>query len=720
MSFRRFFMLAFSLILFLTFISVTNTAASNESTVQGEIILLPAADTFIGSSNILTWIGHKRISERYANFGDNQGLSVIRGRQVGTGEFIDWRSTLIRFDLSAIPASANIKEAKLFLYHYSVWTDFINIHRMKKDWGEMTATWYQPFDDSVSWWDGWQGDINFEKKASDTRWVGDINTWVSFDITKDVKSFLAGTTNYGWYLESAYATGTSTTSVSFYSRHALQEEVRPYLKLVLGDNLTVILVPNVIGMTLNNALTAIATSGLNSGTVIYQISAVEPEGNVIGQNPSAGISVAAASSIHLIVAKKPDIGKTVPDVRGLSLEAGRAAINAINLKIGSVTYQYSAAVPDGFIISQSPEAGTTVFEETLISLEVCQWPKMVSVPDMVGRSSGEADGMIRSLGLVSAIDEQYNDTVSRDFVISQHPMPGTSMAEGSTVNLLISLGPQHSLKVNITSHIDGEAVTGNHVMIQGELLNAKQKEVGVIVNGILAILNGGQFVANHVPLNEGQNLIKVIATDAMGNHAETSITVNATPNINYITVIPDQKAGTAPHDLTLILDASFDVLGDSILVNHTCDGPGAVEYLEITKLSYKIRIPQVGIYYFTFDVTDETGTSYRDKLAVEVLDVAKIDEMLKTKWEIQKEAFKNGNVDTALLHYPESKREIFRQAFTLKKEEIAANMSLRDELNLVYIGDGIAEYENVVYEPDGIYSYPVLFIKDEDGTWKIQ
>ena len=47
-------------------------------------------------------------------------------------------------------------------------------------------------------------------------------------------------------------------------------------------------------------------------------------------------------------------------------------------------------------------------------------------------------------------------------------------------------------------------------------------------------------------------------------------------------------------------------------------------------------------------------------------------------------------------------------------------MSLRDELNLVYIGDGIAEYENVVYEPDGIYSYPVLFIKDEDGTWKIQ
>ena len=80
----------------------------------------------------------------------------------------------------------------------------------------------------------------------------------------------------------------------------------------------------------------------------------------------------------------------------------------------------------------------------------------------------------------------------------------------------------------------------------------------------------------------------------------------------------------------------------------------------------------------------------------------------------------SGNVETALAYFPEQYRDGLREAFTFMIDKIVVNLSLPDELNLIDILDNFAKYENTVYEPGGVYSYPVLFIKDEDGIWRIR
>ena len=198
--------------------------------VLGILELEPVADTFVSSSNYTTWVGNKRIAERYANFGTNGGLSVIKGLYTGGESFYNWRGTLIRFDLSALPEGSEVVEAELFLYHYSVWWQLISIHRMNREWTELGASWWQPCEGCETWWSGWS-DGNYVRAATDTQWVASINRWFSWDVTEDVRLFVNGTPNDGWFLKSAEKSGSDWTSASFYSKETSQNELLPYLRV---------------------------------------------------------------------------------------------------------------------------------------------------------------------------------------------------------------------------------------------------------------------------------------------------------------------------------------------------------------------------------------------------------------------------------------------------------------------------------------------------------
>lgn len=80
----------------------------------------------------------------------------------------------------------------------------------------------------------------------------------------------------------------------------------------------------------------------------------------------------------------------------------------------------------------------------------------------------------------------------------------------------------------------------------------------------------------------------------------------------------------------------------------------------------------------------------------------------------------SGNIEASVSYFLNQYRDGLREAFTFMKDNIAMNLSLMEEVNLIDISDGFAKYENTVYEQNGVYSYPVLFIKDEDGIWKIR
>ena len=69
-------------------------------------------------------------------------------------------------------------------------------------------------------------------------------------------------------------------------------------------------------------------------------------------------------------------------------------------------------------------------------------PVLVEVPDVVGQTQAQAEVAVLAAGLVlGTITEVHSDTVPAGDVISQNPAAGTDVAEGTSVDLSVSLGP---------------------------------------------------------------------------------------------------------------------------------------------------------------------------------------------------------------------------------------------------------------------------------------
>ena len=191
--------------------------------------------------------------------------------------------------------------------------------------------------------------------------------------------------------------------------------------LVVSSGPAPVSVPNVVGLTQAAATTAITGAGLVLGNVTTQYSATVPAGSVISQNPLGGTSVAPGSAVDLVVSSGP-APVSVPNVVGLTQAAATTAITGAGLVLGNVTTQYSASVPAGSVISQSPLAGASVAPGSAVDLVVSSGPAPVSVPNVVGQTQAAATTAITGAGLVlGTVTTQNSGSVPAGSVISQNP-----------------------------------------------------------------------------------------------------------------------------------------------------------------------------------------------------------------------------------------------------------------------------------------------------------
>ena len=73
------------------------------------------------------------------------------------------------------------------------------------------------------------------------------------------------------------------------------------------------------------------------------------------------------------------------------------------------------------------------------------------------------------------------------------------------------------LTISINSPVSGATVSKAEVTVEGTITDAPGFEIGVSVNGIVALVDENRFVANHVPLLDGQNTITATAVDTFGH-----------------------------------------------------------------------------------------------------------------------------------------------------------------------------------------------------------
>ena len=201
-------------------------------------------------------------------------------------------------------------------------------------------------------------------------------------------------------------------------------------------------VPNVIGDTLDDAKTALEMVDLK-----YDIEYVPSEGSaeniVISTTPTANAEVEEGTEVLLTVCMNGE-GVEVPSVLNYSEAEATALLEKEGFVVEKIEEHHDEIVK-GNVISQTPEAGSVMSREGTVTIIISSGKLKtdVSMPNLIGMSEEDAKQALTDLGLVcKSVSEEYSDTVESGKVCYQSYTEGSSIDEGTEIDLKLSLGPE--------------------------------------------------------------------------------------------------------------------------------------------------------------------------------------------------------------------------------------------------------------------------------------
>ena len=136
--------------------------------------------------------------------------------------------------------------------------------------------------------------------------------------------------------------------------------------------------------------------------------------------------------------------------------------------------------------------------------------------------------------------------------------------------------------------------------------------------------------------------------------------------------------------------------------------------------SCKIRMTAVGVYTVTVTSVGYDGNTYSGSIDITVLDRAKLDALLQTKWSGMKAALAKGDVEGAVAYFAESSKESYRQQFAVLSTQLPQIVADMGQFRIVRVREFLAEYDLRALRNGRTYSFQVLFMLDYDGTWKVR
>lgn len=212
-------------------------------------------------------------------------------------------------------------------------------------------------------------------------------------------------------------------------------------------------VPDVVGLSRAEAVSTLEAGGFTVG-VETSFDALAAPDTVVSQDPAAGSRAAAASTVYISVAgearltpgEAARVGEeprlSVPDVVGTSLSDARELLDADGFSL-TVSEVYSANVPKGEVIDQTPVGGTVGEPGDTVGLVVSAGAgeaAPIEVPPVVGLSRDAAVEAVRAAGLEPRIMYQPNDSAV-GLVYRQSPAEGTMVPADRYVFLLVGARP---------------------------------------------------------------------------------------------------------------------------------------------------------------------------------------------------------------------------------------------------------------------------------------
>lgn len=205
-------------------------------------------------------------------------------------------------------------------------------------------------------------------------------------------------------------------------------------------------VPRLAGLELGEARNLVSEFGWTI-TPVEEASDDVPVGVVVRSDPAEGADLDEGGTLTLVVSSGPALVE-LPELTGLTSEeaSNLLAERGLVLQLGEQPYDdlFPAGSVIAWTIADQPGlvAGDTVLPGTSVLVTVSAGPAPRVVPYLTGVPLAEATAALAELGLVVAQGpDEFSTDVAAGAVMRQDPAPGTEVARGATVTVIVSKGP---------------------------------------------------------------------------------------------------------------------------------------------------------------------------------------------------------------------------------------------------------------------------------------
>ena len=212
-------------------------------------------------------------------------------------------------------------------------------------------------------------------------------------------------------------------------------------------------VPEVVGLPYEEAEKMIEAAGLYSNKD-FKISETVEKDQVISQDPVAKQKVKVGRVVNLVVSSGTKQA-TVPGLENMTRREAEIALSNQQLT-GIFSEAYHEEVESGKVISQSPNQGANVPLNSTVNVIISQGPerKEILMPSLVGLELSKAQGILEDYKLQTGkVEKMESHEYAADVVILQSVTKGTSILEGSSVDITVSTGPGPADKTGSVAYI---------------------------------------------------------------------------------------------------------------------------------------------------------------------------------------------------------------------------------------------------------------------------
>ena len=200
-----------------------------------------------------------------------------------------------------------------------------------------------------------------------------------------------------------------------------------------------VVVPAIQGLLITDATAQLAPLGLQLTISGKLNDPTIPINQIISQDPPANTEARSGSAVSVVVSGGAG-DLVVPNIEGQVSSAAQQLLTTAPYNfVVTVVEEPSTTVEKGRAIRTDPVIGSPIGNAATITLVISSGSTKVLVPDVETMTEAEAQAALNSVGLVWEM--RYVNVLSGDpnegRVISQTQQPGTSVAPGSKVTLVV-------------------------------------------------------------------------------------------------------------------------------------------------------------------------------------------------------------------------------------------------------------------------------------------